>query len=117
MVRVVEEVFRICRPGGMVKVIVPYFRSHLACMDPTHKHFFTVNSFAYFEPSHPFYERYAYTRARFRVTKIVFNEMLEGRWFKRFVVALANRWPRYYEYYFSQLAPVDTITYDLERCL
>ena len=34
--KVMEEVHRICKPNGLVKVIVPYFRSVWAFIDPTH---------------------------------------------------------------------------------
>ena len=50
VMKVMEEAHRICKPNGVVKVIAPYFRSMWACIDPTHKHFFTVDSFAYFDP-------------------------------------------------------------------
>src|SRR3989338_7697782 len=43
VIRVMEEVHRISAPNALVKVIVPYFRSPWAFIDPTHKHFFTVN--------------------------------------------------------------------------
>ncbi len=116
VIRVMEEVYRISKPGGLVKVIVPYFRSHWACIDPTHTHFFTYNSFAYYDPDHQFFQRYAYTHARFKVRKIVFNELLPNPWRKQIIVNLANRWPNHYELYFSHLFPLDDITYYLERC-
>ncbi len=115
VIRVMEEVHRICKPGGLVKVIVPYFRSLWACIDPTHKHFFAVNSFSYFDPDHIFCIRYDYTLARFKQEKIVFNETLTNRWTKKIVLMLANRWPWRYEYYFSQFYPLDDITFYLRK--
>lgn len=113
--QVMEEVHRICKPGGKVKVIVPYFRSLWAFIDPTHKHFFTVNSLAYFDPRHQICKRYDYTSARFLVQSIVFNETLANRIFKRLVVAIANRYPNHYELYFSHIYPLDDITYYLQK--
>lgn len=115
VIRVMEEVHRICKPGGFVKVIVPYFRSVWACIDPTHKHFFTVDSFAYFDPSHPICTRYVYSMARFKVERIIFNESLESRWTKKIVLNFANKWPNYYEYYLSHLYPLDDISFYLRR--
>ena len=46
-IAVMGELYRIVKPSGIVKVIVPYFRSVSAFIDPTHKHFFTVESFSY----------------------------------------------------------------------
>jgi len=116
VLRVMEEVYRICKPGGLVKVIVPYFRSIWAFIDPTHKHFFTVDSFAYFDPAHSICQQYDYTAARFKMEKVVFNETLEGHWTKRLMLKLANRWPARYELYLSHLYPLDDITYYLRKC-
>lgn len=115
VIRVMEEVHRICKPGGLVKVIVPYFRSVWASIDPTHKHSFTVNSFAYFDPDHQICIRYDYALARFKPEKIVFNEALENRWTKKIVLMLANRWPWRYEYYLSHLYPLDDISFYLRK--
>jgi SAM-dependent methyltransferase len=110
---VMEEVHRISAPNAKVKVIVPYFRSVWACIDPTHKHFFTVNSFSYFDPANPICRRYDYTLSRYRVEKIVFNETIPGGHCKRVMCAVANRWPNEYEYYLSHFYPLDDITYYL----
>jgi SAM-dependent methyltransferase len=115
VVRVVEEVHRICRRGGIVTIIVPYFRSVWACIDPTHKHFFTVGSLDYFYPDHPTSGRYRYSSVRFKAEQIVFNEALTSSWFKRLILKLANRWPRGYEYYLSHFYPLDDITFRLRR--
>jgi len=115
-IRVMEEVHRICILGGNVKVIVPYFRSLWAYIDPTHKHFFTVDSFAYFDPRHIICQRYDYTQARFMVEKIIFNETLQNSWTKKLMIKLANKYPNSYEYYLSHLYPLDDITYYLKKC-
>ena len=109
------EVYRICKEGATVKVIVPYFRSVWASIDPTHKTFFTVESFAYYDPDHIICQRYDYVDARFKVKSIVFNETLKNRIFKRLVIKIANRFPQKYEYYFSHLYPLDDITYYLTK--
>ncbi len=113
---VMEEVHRICKPGGMVKVIVPYFRSVWAFIDPTHKHYFTVDSFAYFDPRHVICQRYDYSDVRFFLEKTIFNEDIGNSIFKRLVVKLANYFPNKYEYYFSHFYPLDDISYILKKC-
>ncbi len=115
VIRVMEEVHRICKPGGRVKVIVPYFRSVWAAIDPTHRHAFAVDSFAYFDPDHIICQRYDYTLARFKTEKVVFNETLVKRWWTRAALRLANRWPWKYEYYFSHFYPLDDISYYLRK--
>ena len=113
--KVMEEVHRICKPGGQVKVIVPYFRSIWAFIDPTHKHFFTVDSFAYFDPRHSICQQYDYTPARFLVERVVFNETLKNRWTKKIVLSIANKWPNRYEHYLSHLYPLDDISFYLRK--
>lgn len=114
--RVMEEVYRICKISAPVKVIVPYFRSHWAYIDPTHKNFFTVESFAYYDPEHIICKRYDYTSARFKLEKTIFNETLQTRWTARLIAKLADKWPHKYEYYFSSIYPLDDITYYLRKC-
>lgn len=107
---VVEELHRISRPGALVKVIVPYFRSRWAWIDPTHRHAFGVESFSYFDPAHVHSRLYNYSHARFTVERVVFNETIPG---KRFMRALGNRWPVRYEARLSHLAPLDDLTFYL----
>lgn len=115
VIRVMEEIYRICKPGGLVKVIVPYFRSVWASIDPTHKTFFTVNSLAYFDPDHDICQRYDYSTARFKKEKIIFNETFPNSWTKNLVLKVANRWPLGYEYYLSQFYPLDDLSFYLRK--
>tara|TARA_B100001093_G_scaffold493187_1_gene535089 strand:+ start:40 stop:579 length:540 start_codon:yes stop_codon:yes gene_type:complete len=112
---VMAEVHRICKNGAEIKVIVPYFRSVWAFIDPTHQHFFTVDSFAYYDPDHVICQRYDYVKTRFKVKLVVFNETLPARWFKKIIIKVANRWPNRYETYLSHLFPLDDITYYLRK--
>lgn len=62
VVAVIEELYRVLKPGGIVCIRVPLAPSHLAFMDPTHKHFFTKKSIHYFIDGH----KYGYySQARF----------------------------------------------------
>ena len=63
-IKVMEELYRICKDGAIIKIYVPYFKSNSAFTDPTHKVFFTETSFKYFEKEHP---NHYYTKARFEV--------------------------------------------------
>jgi SAM-dependent methyltransferase len=113
VIATLEEIHRISASGALVKITVPYFRSRWAFIDPTHLHYFTVDSFAYFDAENPISERYKYSDARFSVEKIIFNEQIPCRPIRRFVKLIANKWPRRYEHYLSHLYPLDDITYYL----
>ena len=112
---VMEEIHRILKPGGEVKVIVPYFRSPSAFHDPTHKTFYTVESFSYYDPEHPICKRYDYTTAHFKIQKIAFHEHLVSGFIKSLVVAIANKWPSFYENNLSSILPLHEISYYLKK--
>ena len=91
-VRVLEEIHRICRPGGTALIIVPHFSSNGAFSDPTHKTFFAAGTFRYFTENHP---NNFYTQVRFQIDEslIVFRPTL----LNKLVWRLANRFPDIYE--------------------
>jgi predicted SAM-dependent methyltransferase len=112
---VMEEIHRILKVGGELKVIVPYFRSPSAFHDPTHKTFYTVESFSYYDPEHPICKRYDYTTAHFNIEKIIFHENLDSGLIKSGIVLLANKWPLLYENLLSSLLPLHEISYYLRK--
>lgn len=114
VMKTVEEIHRIGKPNSLVKIIVPYFRSRWAYIDPTHRNFFTADSFSYFDPLHQHCQLYSYSLAHFTIEKLIFNESLKNGLFKRLVLLVANRWPRGYEYFLSHFYPLDDITFYLK---
>jgi SAM-dependent methyltransferase len=78
-IAVLEEVWRILRPGGRVQIRTPHYSGLYAWKDPTHRRAFTSESFYYFGEngySH-------YTTARFRVLSVRLKYFLEE-----------EQWPR-----------------------
>lgn len=108
-----EELHRISKPQALVKIIVPYFRSRWAFIDPTHCHFFTTGSFSYFDPNSLVSKIYPYSKVRFNIEKIVFNENIKLGFFMSCVKRVANRWPDAYERLLSQFFPLDDLTFYL----
>lgn len=112
---VLEELHRIVKKDGKIVVVCPYFRSIWAHLDPTHKHFFTVDTLSYYDVNHIYYQKYAYSKIGFVIERKVFNEKIDKSWFRRLVLIWANRYPNAYETYFSHLYPMEDITYYLRR--
>jgi SAM-dependent methyltransferase len=114
--KVMEEIFRISRNGGRVVVGVPYFRSFYAIIDPTHKNYFGVWWFNYFDPSHPFHCRYGYTKAQFRLNRLEFDREFKNgtmHLHHKLLLWLAEKYPCSYEARISHLFPLSSLTYYL----
>jgi len=67
LIGVVEEIWRIAKPGARVVIKAPWYMSKGAFQDPTHRHFITDKTFDYFLPNS---EYNFYTKARFRIKKL-----------------------------------------------
>ena len=48
LMKTMEEIYRILKPGGALVAKVPYFSSSGAFQDPTHKHFFADDTVKYY---------------------------------------------------------------------
>jgi len=53
-IKCMEEIYRISKNNAIVDIEVPHFASVSAFIDPTHKHYFSVNTFRYFDKEHEF---------------------------------------------------------------
>lgn len=62
--KVMAELHRVLKVGGILKIWVPYGKTDWAMQDPTHKHFFTENSLNYFAEGHAYN---FYSHVRFRI--------------------------------------------------
>ena len=51
IVKTMDEIWRISKSDALIKIKSPYFASHRAQTDPSHKRFFTAESFDYFDPA------------------------------------------------------------------
>lgn len=79
----IDEVYRVLKPGGIFRAITPLFPSRTAVEDPDHKRYFTTNTWKTFEgsPDVPhWHEAFStpYTRARFEILDADHTPVPEG---------------------------------------
>lgn len=113
LIKVVEELHRITKPYGRIKVVAPYFASQGAFNDPTHKKFFTYKTFDYFSSS-----RY-YSGIVLNVVKkkIFFHSsirFMSGKIISAPLDYLINLFPMIYQRYFCWILPAAEMHYILE---
>jgi SAM-dependent methyltransferase len=74
-----EEAWRLTRPGGRVSIRTPHYSGPYAWIDPTHRRTFTSQSFHYFGENGYSY----YTAARFRVVRVRLKYFMEEQLWPR----------------------------------
>lgn len=108
---VVEDIVRILKPGGLLKVESPHCSSPTAYSDPTHRRFFSYNTFRYFTEEYVFN---FYSRARVEIiqTRLIFGT---GRLaaFNWLVNPIVNMAPNFYERFLMWRFPVEAVEYTL----
>ncbi len=109
VLKTLEEIHRVCRPGGVLHVVVPHFSSEGAFTDPTHRHYFGIGTFDYMVDGHT---NSFYTTTRFRILtrEIVFRPTIANKVVHR----LANRFPQLYEQRWAWIFPAWFLLFRLE---
>ena len=115
-IKTLEELYRICKNSATLHIHVPYFRSFYSTIDPTHRNFFGVNYFNYFDPTHVFQQKYQYFNAKFIVKEITFDMEWSNskNILHRFIKYVANKRPYTYEARLSHLYPLNSLYFKLE---
>jgi len=109
LLKTIEEIHRVTRPGGAVHLTVPHFSSDGAFTDPTHRHYFGMMTFDYLTEGH---QLSFYTNAKFRVKtrQLVFRPTF----FNKVMHRLANRFPEAYEQRWTWIFPAWFLAVSLE---
>ncbi len=113
LLRVMEEFQRILAPGGVVKALVPYFSSPNSYRDPTHRIWFTSQTFSYCAPGH------YYSKARFVVRRrrmFLFSNagFMRSAWYSWPFDALFTAFLPLYERFFCYWLPCSEIHFLLQ---
>jgi len=121
-INVVEELHRITKNGGVIKISVPHYTSDNYYTDITHTRPFSSRSFDFFDPKIAGVHHY-YSKARFRIRKKVigFSEVMpSGRKHPPNIhrllgiQAIVNGFPRIYEKFFAFIVPATELYFELE---
>ena len=118
VVKVMEEIHRIAKPGARIVIDAPYFSGQDAFSDPTHKHFFTSRSFDYFTgdfPEFAFYSKARFLKKGFHIDFWKIHK-LGGVRLQNYLGLgfLANLLTVAYEKFFAFIFPAQSIRYELE---
>ena len=110
LVRTMAEVYRVCKDGAIVDIVSPHFSCVNSWDDPTHKHHFTLATFAYFHEEHPL----AYSDTHFETieSRLTFSRSLVTA-FARLFCAVSPRW---YEKHFAFMMPARNMELRLRAC-
>lgn len=107
LVKVMEEIHRVCKRGAVIEIRVPHFASLGAYKDPTHKIFFSYYTFDYFAEN---FDYNFYTPVRF---KIIERKIIYGGAFKMFQ-GVSNLFPKVHEIFLRKFLPVQDLYFKLE---
>ena len=123
LVRVMEELHRVCRNGALIEIVSPHFSSDNFFTDITHKHSFGYRSFDYFCINRPCRYRYSHT-AKFLLIEshISFvqarsfepgrRKLNPARWLG--IEFLINCLPRLYEHFLAFILRANEIYFRLQ---
>lgn len=109
--KIMEEIHRIGKHGAIVEIEVPYYASHYAFCDPTHRHFFAWKTFDYFTEKEPFAY---YSKARFEIIEKKFHSLGRGRIVKNAIDWVATKFPTVYERCLNSIVKIDTLRVKLK---
>jgi SAM-dependent methyltransferase len=114
VVKTVDELWRISKPGAIVRLEVPYFTGLNAVKDPTHKHFFAAATFDFFERGKlgkgNYFDESSKTNFKILKRRIVYSDNFLLRILNPFV----NLNQKMYERFFCYLLPSQTLQIELK---
>ena len=109
--KVIEELWRISKPNGILVIAVPHWSHFTAHSDFTHKHYFSSASFIYFEQNNPRYysdkSNFKILQKRFTATRINFP------WLNPILNPLLNISPILTEMFLCKFMPVSQVIFKL----
>ena len=106
-IKIVEEIWRICKKGAIIKIRSPVFPAMCSAQDPLTKKFMTYNTFEYFTGDGYEY----YSKARFKTLKRKYIYSLNPK--LKWLSFLPNLFPKFYTRFLFFIFPCNNIYYEL----
>ncbi len=113
LITVMEELHRIVRNDGTIKIIAPYFSGEGAFNDPTHKRFFTWKTFDYFAPG-VYYSDAAVITLRRRIFFLSSKGFMQSSVMSLPFDMLINLAPKFYQRFLCYALPSVEVHYLLQ---
>jgi len=109
---ILEELCRICKLDGRIKILVPHALSVGAFTDPTHVKYFTYFSFDYFGSNEQSY--YSKTRVKILKRKFLYMTGRKSSKLLRPLERLINSMPKIYSHFLAFIFPISTLYFELK---
>jgi len=108
--KTLEELYRILKPNGLLKITTPHFSCSNSFVDPTHRWHLSYFSFDYFSKGHSL-SYYSNSKYHIKHRHIQF----QGSRFNRSILSrLANKFPKTYEQRWAWIFPAWYLYFELE---
>ncbi len=115
LVRAMEEMHRLLRPGGRIVMAVPYFRSVDAFQDPTHKLFFTSATMNYFLDEKNKHSSFQYSDKLYKKIGLWYGwPQKSSNPLVNLFKAYISKYSKFYDSHLSLLFPVKILVWELE---
>ncbi len=114
VLRTMEEIHRVLRPGGRLVMETPHYTDFSSWCDPSHRWHLNTYSFRYFGDDNAGYGYYS--AVRFREVRI--RVKLLALWRYLGFEALVNAWPRFrlfWEHYLCFVVRGKVMTFEYEK--
>ncbi|MEK6873868.1 MAG: class I SAM-dependent methyltransferase [Nanoarchaeota archaeon] len=109
--KVIEEIWRISKPGAKVIISVPHWSHFTAYSDLTHKNYFSSSLFIYYEENNP---KYYSDKAKFKIMEKKFSATrINQLWINPILNPILNISPLLTELVLCKFLPVSQIIFKL----
>ncbi|HLE07480.1 MAG TPA: class I SAM-dependent methyltransferase [archaeon] len=111
-----DEIWRVLKVGGILKIYVPFWASAAAFTHPEHKHYFGFWTFDYWKPISVDgieKKRFNVLKRRIRIFHHDHHRILEKIFYPMQI--LIDFFPKVYERFFFGILPADELHFELQK--